>query len=72
MSKGKRVEDIAKRIREARVRNGWTQAQVAGWAGLSTNNISQFEGGSRTPSAANIAKLATGLRVSSDWLLGIE
>ena len=79
---------IGERIREVRDRNGWTQAQVADWSGLSADvrdrngwakgqvaalsaaHIAQFEAG-RDPSARNLAKLATGLRVTSDWLLGI-
>ncbi len=56
---------------EVRNRNGWTRAQVAGWVGISENQLAQFEG-ERQPGAESLRKLAKGLRVSSDWLLGIE
>jgi transcriptional regulator with XRE-family HTH domain len=63
---------IAKRIREARERNGWTQAQVAEWTGLTPSNVSHFESGQRAPSALGLARIARGLRVSADWILGLE
>ena len=64
-------EGLADRLRDARVRNGWTQRQVAEWAELSEATVAQYEAG-RMPGAVNLGKLATGLRVTADWLLGIE
>lgn len=63
---------IGERIREARTRNGWTQEQVAGWTGLSAVEIAHYEAGRRKPASGNLTKLARGLRVSADWLLGLE
>lgn len=65
---------IADRLREARERNGWTQEQVAEWAGIEGGGqaVSHYEAGRRTPSAENLRRLATGLRVSADWLLGMD
>lgn len=64
---------LAKRLREARTRNGWTQEQVADWAGLKTSTeLSHYESGRREPGAVRLKRLAEGLRVSADWLLGLE
>lgn len=63
---------IGERIREVRTRNGWTLVQVAEWSGIDHTAISRYEADSHAPNAENIARLARGLRVSSDWLLGIE
>lgn len=63
---------LAGRIREARVRNGWTQAQVEEWSGLPRGVVAQFEAASRAPSFENLIRLANGLRVSTDWLLGLD
>ena len=68
----KERKQIANRIREARVRNNWTQTQVAEWTGLVPAAVSHFETGKRTPSALSLAKFCKGLRVSADWILGIE
>ena len=65
------AETIADRIRDARERNNWTQRQVAESSGLSPATIAQYEQG-REPGAENLAALARGLRVTSDWLLGLE
>jgi transcriptional regulator with XRE-family HTH domain len=62
---------LARRIREARERNGWTQQQVAGWAGLTPAQLSRYEAGTEAPGAKNLARLANGLRVTADWLLGL-
>ncbi len=64
-------DTIPDRIRIARTRNGWTQAQVAGWTGISAAHIGQFEAG-RVPSVPNLVRLAVGLRVKLDWLGGLD
>ncbi len=67
-----KVTGLGARIREIRERNHWTQEQVGPWCGMSGNMIAQFELERSLPNADNLAKLAKGLRVTSDWLLGIE
>ena len=64
------VDLIGQRIREIRLRNGWTQREVGGWCDISEAQIAQFEGG-RTPSVRNFIKLGQGLRVSLDRLAGL-
>lgn len=65
-------DQICDRIRIARTRNGWTQEQVDGWCELPKGTVAQYELGTRKPASGAIRKLAVGLRVSADWLLGIE
>ena len=65
-------ETFADRLREARTRNGWTQTQVEEWSGLAHGILAQFEAGTRRPGFDNLRKLCGGLRVSSDWLLGLD
>ena len=65
-----KTSTIGDRIRDVRTRNEWTQEKVGEWCGLSPSHIAQFEAG-RDPNAKNLKRLALGLRVTSDWLLGI-
>ena len=64
--------NLEKRLREARESHGWTQAQVAKWAGLTAIEVAHYELGRRKPRPENLKKLAIGLRVSVDWLLGLD
>ena len=66
------AKTIGDRLREVRERNGWTQAQVGEWTGIAPVQVAHYEAGRREPNAANLAALASGLRVSADWLLGLE
>ena len=66
------MAEIGARLKEARERNKWTQIQVAEWTGIDAMTLSHYESGRREPGPANLAKLAKGLRVTSDYLLGIE
>lgn len=63
---------IGTRIREAREKHGWTQAELAERAEAIQTVISFYENGRREPNAAHIRRLALALGVSSDWLLGID
>jgi transcriptional regulator with XRE-family HTH domain len=59
-----------KRLRAARDLRGLTQAQLAAKVGMPASSITVFEGGSRKPSIDNLRRLADGLDVSADYLLG--
>jgi transcriptional regulator with XRE-family HTH domain len=61
---------IGQRIRQARERLGYNQAKLAQEAEITPAAISQIEGGDRTPSTPILRKLASVLRVSTDFLLG--
>jgi len=58
------------KLKECRDALGWSQAQLARYAGLEPSAISHFETGRRTPSIANLIKLADALTVTTDTLLG--
>ena len=63
------VSGIGTRIREARLRQGLTMADLARSAGLSPGAISRIEAGARVPGGATVARLAGVLGVDSGQLL---
>lgn len=60
------------RLREARERQGLSQAQLADRAAMQPSAIAHFEADRRKPSFENVRRLATALGVSSDYLLGVQ
>lgn len=68
-SEGKALET---KIRNRRLELNLTQAKLAERAGLTPAAISQFESGLRKPSFDALHKLASALRVNTDYLLGDE
>lgn len=60
---------IASRIKEARHLAGLSQAQVAGFLGVSRPSVSEMENGNRAVAAEELARLAEIFDVSSHWLL---
>lgn len=61
---------IARRVRAARERLGWTREALAVHAGLSWSAIAQIESGRRTNlRASTLAALARSLQVSTDYLV---
>ena len=63
--------DIFKdRLRAAREMRKMSQSEVAAKAKLPASSIAHFEAGSRKPSFDNLRRLATALRVTTDYLLG--
>ena len=61
---------VAERIRNRRMELSITQTQLARSAKLTPAAISQFESGARKPSFDALSKLATALKISTDYLLG--
>lgn len=59
------------RLKAARDRQGWSQAELAEKAGFQPSAISRFETGAAKPSFENLRRLAGALRVSTDYLLGL-
>ncbi len=66
------TEGLGERIREARVRAHWTRREVCQWANVDPTHLGKWEAGEFKPGAENLARLAKGLRVSADWLLGLD
>jgi transcriptional regulator with XRE-family HTH domain len=58
-------------LKQARERQGLSQAQLAERAGLQPSAIAHFEADRRKPSFENVRRLAKALDVSSDLLLGV-
>lgn len=71
MTETKQPSDIFKeRLKAARELRELDQAALAKHAGLPASSISHFEKGSRKPSFDNLRRLATALKVTTDFLLG--
>ncbi|WP_427185483.1 helix-turn-helix domain-containing protein [Bordetella bronchialis] len=65
------MESFGQRVRQARIRRGWTQKQLADASGLTQSAIGNYESGQRVePTAAALLKLAKALRVPPAWLGG--
>ena len=60
---------IGQRIRAARLKLGWQQAEVAFRAGLTTSHMSHIETGQTKVALPTIVKIANTLSVSVDELL---
>jgi len=63
--------ELPKRLKKAREKRKLTQKELSEKSGIAITSIAQFEIGSRLPSAMNILKLALGLKVSTDNLMGM-
>jgi Predicted transcriptional regulators len=61
---------IGSRIKIKRVEAGLSQKELAQAIGVSPPAINRFEKGIKSPSIETLAKLASSLGVSSDYLLG--
>jgi transcriptional regulator with XRE-family HTH domain len=70
MGTGRR--DLGQRLREARLKRGWSQWQLALRTGIAPNLLSQYERGAILPSISTLEKIARVLSVSVDWLLDLE
>jgi len=63
--------ELPKRLKEAREKRKLTQKELSEKSGIAIACIAQYETGVRLPSAENILKLALGLKVSTDNLMGM-
>lgn len=61
---------VGQKLRQIREAEGLTQVQFAKKVKLTQAAISQFEDGKRIPSSKTLQKIATGLDLSIDALLG--
>lgn len=60
------------RLREARLKNHLTQAELAEKLNTENNQISRWEQGHKVPRGERLAEIAQVLNVSVDYLLGIS
>lgn len=65
-------DSFGERLRDQREGKGLSQAELAEKAGLQPSAISHFEAGRRAPSMENLRRIADGLSVTVDFLLGRE
>ena len=66
------IQGLSERLRELRVRNRYSQKQVAITLRVSPAIISSYETGERTPSTENLLALSYLYHCSTDYLLGKE
>lgn len=60
------------RIRDAREALGMTQRELAASASIAPGSLSAYENGNQSPPVDVAARLAKALKVSLDWLFGME
>lgn len=63
---------LGARIKELRIMNALTQAELAEKVGVNTSAVSLWENDVNEPKASYLARLALVFSVSADYLLGIE
>jgi len=56
------------RIKKARAEKGWSQAELARRMFISQPSVADWESGRKAPHTKNLARLATLLGVSVEWL----
>lgn len=61
---------MLQRVRELRIKKGWSQNQLAELTGISQTTISEMENGKRNKMYNNIKKLAQVLGVTMEQLEG--
>jgi transcriptional regulator with XRE-family HTH domain len=61
---------LATHLRMCRAKLGITQERVASEVGIGQDALSQYERGERTPTFANVIRLADYYHVSTDYLVG--
>ena len=63
-------KNIGERIREARLKLGLTQAQLARQVGVSSQTVWAWEAGRAKPTREHLEELAFRCQVSTAWILG--
>ena len=64
------IIEFGRRLRDIRKRRGYDQAALAEIARVPVSSISHFERGKRKPNFDTLLRLARGLEVSLDYLVG--
>ena len=66
------ISGLSERLRNLRIKNQYSQKQVATTLRVSPSIISSYETGERTPSTENLLALSYLYHCSTDYLLGKE
>ena len=64
--------DFGNRLKQLRLREGYTQQQLADKLGVTKSVVSYYELQERYPSPEVLTKLASVFHVTTDYLLGLE
>lgn len=65
-------EHFNENLKEARLKSGLSQKDLAENIGVAKSTYSLYESGKREPNVDTIKKIASALNVSADMLLGLE
>jgi transcriptional regulator with XRE-family HTH domain len=65
-------KEIGQNVRDLRKKRNLTQVQLAKLTGLTQQEVSYYENGDREPTIQTLIRLAIGLHVSIDSLVGFE
>lgn len=65
-------DNFNENLKEARLKSGLSQKDVAEKIGVAKSTYSLYESGNREPNVNTIKKIADFLKVSADSLLGLE
>lgn len=66
------MNNMGKKIKEARLYNGFTQRALADKLHLTQDSISLWEQGKRLPDTQYLPNLCINLKITADYLLGLE
>ena len=66
------LEILSKRLKELRIKNNYSQYEIADLIGVAQVTYSHYELGRRSVSIQNLVKIANIYNVSTDYLLGIS
>ncbi len=66
----KAAEQVAKRLKQARIEKGLTQAALAKKAGMHTNSYAKIERSERKPTFETLKKLAKALGLTATDIVG--
>lgn len=64
--------DFGERYKHALKSRGMSQTELSSSTGLSTTQLSRYRNDKRLPDVTSLAKIARGLNVSTDFLLGLS
>lgn len=65
-------EHFNENLKEARLKRGLSQKEVAETIGVAKSTYSLYESGNREPNVETIKKIADFLNISADTLLGLD
>ncbi len=63
------LEAVGQRIKEARMKKGWTQEQLAEKVDMSSDHISVLERGAKPPRFETFVEIANALEIDANFLL---